>query len=121
MPNSQSDSQRKWRLHPRLHGRSKAPRIWHINLFSALVLSLVAVALVVAYRRQRDLEQGKFVEGFGAAAKQLGDADAAVRMAGVYAMAGVAKHPSSSSSSASMCCAAISGCPIPLSLAKTTS
>jgi uncharacterized protein YjbI with pentapeptide repeats len=49
-----------------------------------------AVALVVAYRRQRDLEQGRFVERFGAAAAQLGDTDAAVRIAGVYAMAGVA-------------------------------
>jgi hypothetical protein len=49
-----------------------------------------AVALVVAYRRQRDLEQGRFVERFGAAAAQLGDADVAVRIAGVYAMAGVA-------------------------------
>lgn len=49
-----------------------------------------AVALVVAYRRQRDLEQGRFVERFGGAAAQLGDADVAVRIAGVYAMAGVA-------------------------------
>ncbi|MBH0775207.1 pentapeptide repeat-containing protein [Nocardia bovistercoris] len=49
-----------------------------------------AVALVVAYRRQRDLERGRFAELFGAAAKQLGDADPAVRLAGVYAMAGVA-------------------------------
>ena len=49
-----------------------------------------AVALVVAYRRQRDLEQGRFVERFGAAAAQLGDHDVAVRIAGVYAMAGVA-------------------------------
>lgn len=49
-----------------------------------------AVALVVAYRRQRDLERGRFAELFGAAARQLGDADAAVRIAGVYAMAGVA-------------------------------
>ncbi|MEV8132735.1 pentapeptide repeat-containing protein [Pseudarthrobacter oxydans] len=52
------------------------------------------VALVVAYRRQRDLEQSRFIEGFGAAAKQLGDADVAVRMAGVYAMAGVADQTS---------------------------
>ena len=52
------------------------------------------VALVVAYRRQRDLEQGRFVEGFGAAAKQLGDSDVAVRLAGVYAMAGVADQTS---------------------------
>jgi hypothetical protein len=49
-----------------------------------------AVALVVAYRRQKDLEQGRFVERFGAAAAQLGDPDVAVRIAGVYAMAGVA-------------------------------
>jgi uncharacterized protein YjbI with pentapeptide repeats len=49
-----------------------------------------AVALVVAYRRQRDLEQGRFVERFGAAAAQLGNPDVAVRIAGVYAMAGVA-------------------------------
>ncbi|WP_299169004.1 pentapeptide repeat-containing protein [uncultured Arthrobacter sp.] len=52
------------------------------------------VALVVAYRRQRDLEQGRFVEAFGAAAKQLGDSDVAVRLAGVYAMAGVADQSS---------------------------
>jgi uncharacterized protein YjbI with pentapeptide repeats len=45
-----------------------------------------AVALVVAYRRQRDVEQGRFIERFGAAAAQLGDADPAVRIAGVYAM-----------------------------------
>ncbi|MEV0341711.1 pentapeptide repeat-containing protein [Nocardia sp. NPDC050713] len=49
-----------------------------------------AVALVVAYRRQRDLERGRFAELFGAAARQLGDEDPAVRLAGVYAMAGVA-------------------------------
>ncbi|MFD0364326.1 pentapeptide repeat-containing protein [Nocardia sp. GCM10030253] len=49
-----------------------------------------AVALVVAYRRQRDLERGRFAELFGAAAEQLGDADVAVRIAGVYAMAGAA-------------------------------
>lgn len=50
-----------------------------------------AVALVVAYRRQRDVEQGRFIERFGAAAKQLGDKDVAVRIAGAYAMAGVAE------------------------------
>ncbi|RDI64907.1 pentapeptide repeat-containing protein [Nocardia pseudobrasiliensis] len=49
-----------------------------------------AVALVVAYRRQRDSERSRFAELFGAAAKQLGDPDVAVRIAGVYAMAGVA-------------------------------
>lgn len=54
-----------------------------------------AVALVVAYRRQRDVEQGRFVERFGAAAAQLGNADVAVRLAGVYAMAGVADESQS--------------------------
>lgn len=49
-----------------------------------------AVALVVAYRRQRDNERGRFAEVFGAAATQLGNPDVAVRLAGVYAMAGVA-------------------------------
>jgi len=49
-----------------------------------------AVALVVAYRRQKDLEEGRFVQRFSAAAAQLGDADPAVRIAGVYAMAGAA-------------------------------
>jgi hypothetical protein len=53
-----------------------------------------AVALVVAYRRQRDAEHGRFVERFGAAAAQLGDQDVAVRIAGVYAMAGVADESS---------------------------
>jgi uncharacterized protein YjbI with pentapeptide repeats len=48
------------------------------------------VALVVAYRRQDDLEQARFVERFGTAAAQLGDPDPAVRLAGAYAMAGVA-------------------------------
>ncbi|WP_067678595.1 pentapeptide repeat-containing protein [Nocardia miyunensis] len=56
-----------------------------------------AVALVVAYRKQRDGERGRFVELFGAAARQLGDADVAVRIAGVYAMAGVADEFSASS------------------------
>ncbi|MGW5918507.1 pentapeptide repeat-containing protein [Nocardia fluminea] len=49
-----------------------------------------AVALVVAYRRQRDLEQSRFIERFGAAATQLGSPYTAVRTAGVYAMAAMA-------------------------------
>ncbi|MEV4123981.1 hypothetical protein [Nocardia sp. NPDC049707] len=49
-----------------------------------------AVALVVAYRRQRDLESARFIERFGAAATQLGSPHTAVRIAGVYAMAVVA-------------------------------
>ena len=121
---------------PHVREWSTGLRVRHINLFFALVFSLVGaviiagsaawflaprlnvgtqptppadltrlsltiaagvggvVFLVVAYRRQRDLEQGRFVEGFGAAAKQLGDADVAVRLAGVYAMAGVADQTS---------------------------
>jgi hypothetical protein len=58
--------------------------------FSAVAGVGGVVALVVAYRRQRDIEQGRFVERFGAAAAQLGASDVAVRIAGVYAMAGVA-------------------------------
>src|SRR5262245_13122219 len=69
-----------------------------------LALSVVAgtggaVALVVAYRRQRVLEtdaQGErdqvrlLTERFGAAASQLGGESAAVRLAGVYSMASLA-------------------------------
>ena len=129
-----------WRLwknyRPRVHQWLKSLRVRHVNLFFAVVFSLMVaaviatvaarlltpllnvgtqttppadltrlaltiaagvggvVALVVAYRRQRDLEQGRFVEAFGAAAKQLGDTDVAVRLAGVYAMAGVADQAS---------------------------
>jgi len=49
-----------------------------------------AVALVVAYRRQRDLELARFDERFAAAAAQLGAGTAAERLAGVYAMAALA-------------------------------
>lgn len=52
------------------------------------------VALVVAYRRQRAKEASQFVERFGEAAKQLGDEDPAVRLAGVYAMASAADESS---------------------------
>ena len=72
-----------------------------------------AVALVVAYRRQNDLEQGRFVERFGAAAAQLGSPDPAVRIAGVYAMAGVADESTTFSvaSNASTFSVAIYACP----------
>ncbi len=52
------------------------------------------VALVVTYRRQRAKEASQFVERFGEAAKQLGDEDPAVRLAGVYAMASAADESS---------------------------
>lgn len=56
----------------------------------ALVGAVIAVALVVAYRRQKDAERAQFERRFGAASAQLGDSDVAVRVAGVYAMAAVA-------------------------------
>jgi len=49
-----------------------------------------AVALVVAYRRQRDAELARFDERFAAAAAHLGAGTAAERLAGVYAMAALA-------------------------------
>lgn len=50
------------------------------------------VLLVVNYRKQHDLEESRFVERFGAAAAQLGHDDVAVRLAGVYALVGVAER-----------------------------
>ena len=81
-----------WILRRLIHTSSKAADPIDITKLSFTVAAGVgaAVALVVAYRRQRDIEQGRFVERFGAAAVQLGDHDVAVRIAGVYAMAGVA-------------------------------
>ncbi|MGB7868791.1 MAG: pentapeptide repeat-containing protein [Mycobacterium sp.] len=81
-----------WILRSLIHTSSKPADPIDITKLSFTVAGGVgaAVALVVAYRRQRDIEQGRFVERFGAAAAQLGDHDVAVRIAGVYAMAGVA-------------------------------
>jgi uncharacterized protein YjbI with pentapeptide repeats len=81
-----------WILRDLIHTNAKAADPIDITKLSFTVAAGVgaAVALVVAYRRQRDIEQGRFVERFGAAAAQLGDHDVAVRIAGVYAMAGVA-------------------------------
>lgn len=50
------------------------------------------VLLVVNYRKQHDLEESRFMERFGAAAAQLGHEDVAVRLAGVYALVGVAER-----------------------------
>src|SRR6266536_2374112 len=62
-----------------------------VKLAFAVVAGLGgAVALVVAYRRQRDLEVSRFTEQFGAAASQLGGPVPAIRLAGVYAMAALA-------------------------------
>ncbi|MFE3189974.1 pentapeptide repeat-containing protein [Nocardia sp. NPDC059240] len=49
-----------------------------------------AFVVLLVYRWRRDAERARFAEVFAAAARQLGDPDVAVRIAGVYAMAGVA-------------------------------
>lgn len=49
-----------------------------------------AVALVVAYRRQRHLEDGAFLERLATAARQLGDREPTVQFSGVYALAALA-------------------------------
>jgi hypothetical protein len=56
----------------------------------ALAGAVIAVALVVVYRRQKDTERAQFAQRFGSASIQLGDSDTAVRIAGVYAMAAAA-------------------------------
>lgn len=53
-----------------------------------------AVLLVLVFRRQLDTERGRFAERFGAASAQLGDAEAATRIAGVFALAAAADESS---------------------------
>ncbi|WP_024806185.1 pentapeptide repeat-containing protein [Nocardia sp. BMG51109] len=81
-----------WLLWWLLGAKSETPNQVDLTKIALSVTAGIggAVALVVAYRRQRDSERARFAELFGAAARQLGDADVAVRIAGVYAMAGVA-------------------------------
>ncbi|WP_245720448.1 pentapeptide repeat-containing protein [Nocardia uniformis] len=81
-----------WLLWVLLGAEAETPNQLDLTKIALAVTAGVggAVALVVAYRRQRDLERGRFAELFGAAAGQLGATDVAVRIAGVYAMAGVA-------------------------------
>jgi hypothetical protein len=76
------------------------------------------VALVVAYRRQRGIEESRFVERFGAASSQLGNSDVAVRLAGVYAMAGVADE--ASGPERQQCVDVLVAYPTPRSLGATT-
>jgi uncharacterized protein YjbI with pentapeptide repeats len=66
-------------------------------VFASVAGAGALVALVVAYRRQKVAEADSshdrirvFNERFTTAASQLGDVHAAVRLAGVYAMAGLA-------------------------------
>jgi uncharacterized protein YjbI with pentapeptide repeats len=49
-----------------------------------------AIGLTVTYRRQRDLERGRFDQRFAAAAAQLAADTAAQRLAGVYAVGALA-------------------------------
>ncbi|MEV6065833.1 pentapeptide repeat-containing protein [Nocardia sp. NPDC052001] len=81
-----------WMLWLALGAKAETPNQLDLTKIALSITAGVgaAVALVVAYRRQRDLERGRFAELFGAAASQLGNSDVAVRIAGVYALAGVA-------------------------------
>ncbi|MEC3957520.1 pentapeptide repeat-containing protein [Nocardia sp. CDC153] len=83
-----------WSLDKLLNPSTKSPDPIDITKLALTIAGGIGavVALVVAYRRQRDIEQGRFVERFGAAAAQLGASQVAVRIAGVYAMAGVANE-----------------------------
>ena len=60
----------------------------------AIAGAVIAVGLVVVFRRQKDSERGRFAQRFGAASAQLGDSDVAVRIAGVYGMAAAADESS---------------------------
>ena len=71
-----------------------AARAGDVDVVKAALLAIagavIAVALVVVYRRRNDTERAQFAQRFGSASTQLGDSDTAVRIAGVYAMAAAA-------------------------------
>lgn len=48
------------------------------------------VALVIAYRRQRGIEEGRFMSSLESAARQLGAEEPTVQFAGIYALAALA-------------------------------
>jgi hypothetical protein len=56
----------------------------------AIAGAVIAIALVLVYRRQKDSERARFAQRFGDASAQLGHSDVAVRISGVYGMAAVA-------------------------------
>jgi hypothetical protein len=103
----------------RRHG---APELKDTVSVLQLVFATVAgagalVALIVAYRRQKITEADSahdrtrvFNERFTAIATQLGDAQPAVRLAGVHAMAGSPMTGSRTGRPASTCCAPICAC-----------
>jgi uncharacterized protein YjbI with pentapeptide repeats len=88
----------RWLLgNPHLKSPKKGITVHDTVGVAQLVFASVAgagalVALVVAYRRQRVAEDRStvFNERFATAATQLGDSQPAVRLAGAYAMAGLA-------------------------------
>jgi hypothetical protein len=49
-----------------------------------------AIGVVVAYRRQRGAEQGRFLEQMAEGSRLLGDQNPTVQAAGIYALAGLA-------------------------------
>ncbi len=61
----------QWALHQLITTNHAAAQPIDVTKLSLTVVAGVGgiVALVVAYRRQRDIEQGRFVERFGAAAR----------------------------------------------------
>lgn len=52
------------------------------------------IGILVAYRRQQNLEEGHFLERLAESARQLGDQNPTVQAAGVYALAGLADKSS---------------------------
>ncbi|MGW0249382.1 pentapeptide repeat-containing protein [Nocardia goodfellowii] len=81
-----------WLLRLGLGVEAERPNQVQLTAIALAVLAGIggAVAVTVAYRRQRDLERGRFAELIGGAVRQLGDEDPAVRIAGVYAVAVIA-------------------------------
>ena len=87
-------------------------------VFATVAGAGALVALIVAYRRQKIAEADSvhdrtrvFNERFTAIAAQLGDAQPAVRLAGVHAMAGLADDWNQAGRPASMFSAPICACP----------
>ncbi|MEU8900248.1 pentapeptide repeat-containing protein [Nocardia sp. NPDC048505] len=81
-----------WLLRLGLGVQAERPNQVQLTAIALAVLAGIggAVAVTVAYRRQRDLERGRFAELIGGAVRQLGDEDPAVRIAGAYAVAVIA-------------------------------
>ena len=95
-------------------------------VFASVAGAGALVALIVAYRRQKVAEADSahdrtrvFNERFTTIAAQLGDAQPAVRLAGVHAMAGLADDWKQTGRPASTCCAPICVCHMSLTRGRT--